>query len=58
MRAFANGSIIRAWKTLLKNDKYHTFEITIYYELNKPKKKEKIILKGKKKQKKNRRMFE
>ena len=32
-----NVSIIRAWKTPLKNDKYHTFEITIYYEVNKQK---------------------
>ena len=31
-------SCIGACKTPLKNDKYHTFEITIYYELNKPKK--------------------
>ena len=29
--------MIQAWKTPLKNDKYHTFEITIYYEVNKPK---------------------
>ena len=36
--AFANDWNIRAWKTPLKNDKYHTFEITIYYELNKPRK--------------------
>ena len=35
--AFAKDWNIRAWKTPLKNDKYHTFEITIYYELNKPK---------------------
>ena len=45
-----NGSIIRAWKTPFKNDKYHTFEITIYYELNKPKKRKKIK-KGKKQKK-------
>ena len=37
--AFANVSIIRAWKTPLKNDKYNTFEIITYYEVNKPKKK-------------------
>ena len=49
-----NVSIIRALKTLLKNDKYHTFEITIYYEVNKPKKrkqKQTKKLKRRKKQK-------
>ena len=33
----ANVSISRAWKTPLQNDKYHTFETTFYYEVNKPK---------------------
>ena len=46
--AFANDWNIRAWKTPLKNDKYHTFEITIYYELNKPKKWKKNKKMGKK----------
>ena len=50
--AFANDWNIRAWKTPLKNDKYHTFEITIYYEVNKPKiwkrKQRKIKNRGKK----------
>ena len=31
-------SIIRVRKTPSKNDKYHTFGLTIYYEINKPKK--------------------
>ena len=48
--------MIQAWKTPLKNDKYHTFEITIYYELNKPKKGKKT--KNGKNPKKNTRMFE
>ena len=58
--AFANVSIIRAWKTPLKNDKYHTFEITISYEVNKPKKRNKNKKKFKKgeRNKKNTRMFE
>ena len=29
---------IRVRKTPSKNDKYHTFGLTIYYEVNKPKK--------------------
>ena len=54
--AFSNDWIIRAWKTPLKNDKYHTFEITFYYELNKPKKwkkNEKKVKKKKGKEQKN-----
>ena len=50
--AFVNDWNIWAWKTPLKNDKYHTFEITIDYELNKPKKwkenKKKVKKMGKK----------
>ena len=41
-----------------KNDKYHTFEITIYYEVNKPKKWKKETKKKGKKIKKFTRMFE
>ena len=59
--AFANDWNIRGWKTPLKNDKYHTFEITIYYELNKPKKwkKNKKISKkmGKKQNKKHKNVW-
>ena len=54
-------SIIRVRKTPSKNDKYNTFGLTIYYEINKPKKGEKtkrIIKKMGKIQKTNTRMFE
>ena len=45
--AFANGSIIRERKTPSKNDKYHTFRLTIYYEVDKPKYEKKNIKNGK-----------
>ena len=54
---FANVSIIRVRKTPSKNDKYHTFGLTIYYEVNKPKKWKKTLKKWGK-TKKSTRMFE
>ena len=48
---FANVSIVRIRKTSSKNDKYHTFGLTINYEVNKPKKWKKKGEKTKKKHK-------
>ena len=47
-----HSSIIRERKTPSKKDKYHTFGLTIYYEVDKPKKE-----KNNKKREKNTRMF-
>ena len=41
--AFASVSINRARKTPSKNDKYHTFGLTVYHEVNRPKKWEKTL---------------
>ena len=46
---------IREWfNHSRKNDKYHTFGLTIYYEVDKPKNEKKNIKKMGKKQKKTR----
>ena len=42
---------IRVRKTPSKNDKYHTFALTVYYEVNKPNKWKKNIKKMRKKTK-------
>ena len=50
-------SVIRERKTPSKNDKYHTFVLTIYYEVDKPKMGKKNIKEMGKKEKTHTRMF-